>query len=72
MWTAGKISWSGTLPVRNEFRSLADGSPYRLDPADDSDSTLYREEERNVTFSTMARLMIARSSNLATNILIDS
>jgi beta-lactamase class A len=58
--------------VRNAFRSIADGSIYRLDAADDSDSTLYGEIGRAVPISRLAHLMIARSSNLATNLLIDA
>src|SRR5690606_17091968 len=37
---------------------------------DDSDSTLYRMEGQSVSLATLARRMIVRSSNLATNIII--
>ena len=47
-----------------------DGSPYRLNPADDSDSTLYALEGQRVPARELARLMIVRSSNLATNLLV--
>lgn len=67
---AGEFRWDGSLPVRNAFRSIVDGSEYRLDPADDSDSTLYALEGQDVAIGRLARLMIARSSNLATNLLI--
>lgn len=67
---AGDLRWDELLPVRNEFRSIVDGSSYRLDPSDDSDSTLYTLERREVTVSRLARLMITRSSNLATNVII--
>jgi beta-lactamase class A len=67
---AGELDWDQTLAVRNEFQSIVDGSPFQLDPADDSDSTLYREEGQDVTIRRLARLMISRSSNLATNLLI--
>jgi len=66
----GALRWEQTLPVVNEFRSIADSSPYRLDPADDSDSSLYALEGQSVRIDSLARLMIARSSNLATNLLI--
>lgn len=68
---AGELGWDSTLPVRNQFSSIVDGSAYSLDPADDSDSTLYLQEGRPVSVRQLARLMIARSSNLATNLLID-
>lgn len=67
---AGELGWDSTLSIRNQFASIVDGSPYSLDPADDSDSTLYLEEGRPVSLRRLARLMIARSSNLATNLLI--
>jgi len=67
---AGELRWDATLTVHNEFRSIVDGSPYRLDPADDSDSTLYALEGRDVPLSRLARLMITRSSNLAANLIL--
>jgi beta-lactamase class A len=66
----GELAWEQTLPVHNRFRSIADGSPYQLYPADDSDSSLYHEEGRPASLARLARLMITRSSNLATNLLI--
>lgn len=68
---AGELRWEDSLAVRNHFASIVDGSPYHLDPADDSDSTLYLLEGRRVTVRELARRMTARSSNLATNLLID-
>ncbi|HXI20483.1 MAG TPA: serine hydrolase [Gemmatimonadales bacterium] len=65
---AGEFGWADTLPVRNRFTSIVDGSPFSLDPADDSDSSLYAEAA--VPIAELARRMIARSSNLATNLLI--
>lgn len=67
---AGEFRWDDTLVVRNAFASIVDGSPYALDPADDSDSTLYLREGRGVTLRELAARMTARSSNLATNLLI--
>jgi beta-lactamase class A len=68
---AGALGWNDPWQVRNQFASIVDGSSYRLDPADDSDSTLYAMEGREVPVGELARLMIVRSSNLATNILIE-
>lgn len=60
-----------SIVVRNRFRSIVDGSPYSLTPTDDSDSTLYAMEGRGIALIDLARLMITRSSNFATNLLID-
>ncbi|MBK7786002.1 MAG: serine hydrolase [Gemmatimonadetes bacterium] len=68
---SGELRWSDTLPVRNRFHSIVDGSEFHLDPADDSDATLYAREGRGVAIAELARLMIARSSNLAANLLIE-
>ena len=68
---AGDLNWTRRLAVRNWFRSVLDGSPYALSPSDDSDSTLYLREGDSVAVQELARLMIVRSSNLATNLLID-
>ena len=68
---AGEISLDDAVEVRNEFRSIADGSRYALDLADDSDSTLYRRIGERVPIRELIGLMITRSSNLATNLLID-
>lgn len=59
------------VTVVNDFRSIADTSHYVLDPADDSDSLLYTLIGRDVPVRDLARRMIVRSSNLATNILIE-
>jgi beta-lactamase class A len=67
---SGRTRWDDSIPVRNSFRSIVDGSPFTLDPADDSDSSLYALEGRPVSQRRLAELMIERSSNLATNILI--
>jgi beta-lactamase class A len=60
-------------PVRvaNEFRSIVDGSPYSLDPQEDGDPELYSAVGQTQTMEELIRRMIVRSSNLATNILIE-
>ena len=68
---AGTLSLDETLLIKNEFTSLADGSKYALDPADDSELTLYKRVGRRETVGELTRLMIAESSNLATNLLIE-
>jgi beta-lactamase class A len=68
---AGKLRLADNLVVRNEFRSLADGSSYALDPADDSERELYLAAGSTRTLGQLSELMIEVSSNLATNLLIE-
>ncbi len=67
---AGELRWTDSLPVSNTFRSIVDSSPYSLDAGDDSDPIPYQYIGRQMTVDELARRMIVRSSNLATNILI--
>jgi len=55
----------------NQFGSIVDGSPYALDPASDSDSSAYTLTGTRVTVRELLDRMITRSSNLATNALIE-
>ena len=68
---AGRLRLGGRVPVVNGFASLVDGSPYSLDPADDSDSSLYQRIGGRATVRELVELMITVSSNLATNIIIE-
>jgi beta-lactamase class A len=68
---AGDLTLDDALVVRNAFRSLADGSPYVLDPADDSEHALYGRVGEAVPLRDLAFLAITESSNLATNLLVD-
>jgi beta-lactamase class A len=67
---SGKLKLSDLLLVHNEFHSIVDGSGYKLDPADDSESGLYKAEGQTRTLGELCDLMITASSNLATNLLI--
>jgi beta-lactamase class A len=68
---AAGLSLDDSIPVHNQFRSIIDSSPYSLDKADDSDSSLYALEGQRVTIRRLVELMETVSSNLATNLLID-
>jgi beta-lactamase class A len=68
---AGALSLDDSIPIRNTFRSIVDSSPYQLDPADDSDSSLYALVGQRRTIRQLVELMETVSSNLATNLLID-
>jgi beta-lactamase class A len=68
---AGLLSLDESLPVKNEFKSIADGSSFPVSSEDDSEHTLYRKIGGTETVRELVRLMITESSNLATNILIE-
>src|SRR6058998_2499647 len=68
---AGLLRRDDSLPVHVTFASLVDGSPFAVDKADDSDSTLYGRVAHPASVRELLELMITRSSNLATNILIE-
>jgi beta-lactamase class A len=67
----GRVRLDEPLAIRNEFRSLVDGSPFALDPQDDSETGLYRAIGETRTLRQLSELMITVSSNLATNLLMD-
>jgi beta-lactamase class A len=68
---AGSLALDDKITLRNEFVSIADGSRYTLDPADDSETALYRHVGEERTVGDLVRLMITESSNLATNLLVE-
>lgn len=68
---AGELRLDDQLAVKNTFASIVDGSPYSLDPADDSETTLYKRVGGEATVRELVFLMITESSNLATNILVE-
>jgi beta-lactamase class A len=68
---SGRLLLDDTVLVKNEFRSIQDGSAYELDRADDSDSTLYERIGQWMPVRELVELMITVSSNLATNILVE-
>jgi beta-lactamase class A len=65
------LSLSETIEVRNEFKSVVDGSPYSMDVGDDSDATVYGNVGKPMTLEDLNVQMITVSSNFATNLLID-
>jgi beta-lactamase class A len=68
---AGLLSLDERLEIYNTFTSIADTSVFSLDEADDSESSLYRRIGETESIRELVRLMIVRSSNLASNILMD-
>jgi beta-lactamase class A len=67
---AGRITLDQPVLLVNVFHSIVDGSPYALDPADDSDDAVYARVGERVPIRWLAERMINHSSNLATNALI--
>jgi beta-lactamase class A len=73
-WAAvdqGTLAIDQPITVKNDFRSIVDGSRYHLAKEDDGDPELYAAEGGTRPLSDLIRHMIVRSSNLATNLLID-
>jgi beta-lactamase class A len=67
----GLLALDDRLPLANSFTSIADGSKFSLLESDDAEQTLYPRLGESESIGELTRLMIVRSSNLATNILIE-
>ena len=68
---AGIVSLDDPLPVRNDFRSIVDGSAYKLSEGDDSDKQVYAAAGTTMTLRQLCEAMIIESSNFAANLLIE-
>ena len=68
---AGTVKLDDPLPIHNEFRSIVDGSPYKLSEGDDSDREVYANIGKTMTLRALNEAMITVSSNFATNLLIE-
>jgi beta-lactamase class A len=69
--SSGRFGLDDSILVKNEFKSIVDGSLYSMDLKDDSDDSMYNLLGRKSTVRHLVEQMITVSSNLATNILID-
>jgi N-acyl-D-amino-acid deacylase len=67
----GRLALENPVRIRTTFTSIADGSEFVLTEDDDSEKALYRLAGRELPRGELARRMIVRSSNLATNLLIE-
>ena len=67
----GRVRLDDSLHVRNRFISAADASSFHLDRDSDAMPELYQAIGRTAKISALAEGMIAVSSNLATNLLLD-
>jgi beta-lactamase class A len=66
-----KLLPQSRLHVRNRFRSAFDGSSFRVSSERDADSEVQGSIGKSMRVRDLARNMIIRSSNLATNLLLD-
>jgi beta-lactamase class A len=67
----GRFLLASRLAVRNRFLSAADGLPFRIAAARDANGTVHAHIGRTMRVEELALHMIATSSNLATNLLLD-
>lgn len=67
----GKLDLNDSILLKNEFKSIVDGSLYSMDINVDSDDVLYNQIGTNVAIKDLIHSMITISSNLATNVLIE-
>ena len=68
---AGNFDLNDTIVLRNQFKSIVDGSLYSMDIGEDSDDEVYGKIDQKVTMREIMIPMITTSSNLATNALIE-
>jgi len=67
----GLFDLQDSILIKNEFKSIVDGSTYSMDIGEDSQEGLYNQIGDSITIYNLMYEMITLSSNLATNILID-
>ncbi|MEI6666992.1 MAG: serine hydrolase [Acidobacteriota bacterium] len=67
----GRLALTDEMPVRNEFKSIVDGSAYTLSMGDDSDAEVYKHINQTMRLADLCEAMITTSSNFAANLLID-
>jgi beta-lactamase class A len=67
----GTLHRESRLHVRNRFLSAWDAEPFRVTSERDANSIVHQAIGKTMRISELARHMIATSSNLATNLLLD-
>lgn len=67
----GELRPYSRLHVRNLFHSVVDGVPFKVDSGRDANSEVHQNIGKTMLVHDLARHMIATSSNLATNLLLD-
>jgi beta-lactamase class A len=67
----GELTLEAPVHVRNRFTSIINQEPFMLDLGRDADPDVYGHLGRTLTIRELAYWMITKSSNLATNLLVD-
>jgi beta-lactamase class A len=67
----GELSLDAPVHVRNRFTSIVNQEPFMLDLGRDADPDVYGHLGKTLTIRELAYWMITKSSNLATNLLVD-
>jgi beta-lactamase class A len=67
----GRFQLASRLAVRNRFLSVVNRSPFRVAATRDANAEVHKHISRTMRLEELALHMIATSSNLATNLLLD-
>ena len=67
----GELALDSPVHVRNRFTSIVNQEPFMLDLGNDADPDVYGHLGKTLTVRELAYWMITKSSNLATNLLVD-
>src|SRR5689334_14133832 len=67
----GELQLDAPVHIRNRFTSIVNQEPFMLDLGRDADPDVYGHLGKTLTIRELAYWMITKSSNLATNLLVD-
>jgi beta-lactamase class A len=67
----GELALDAPVHVRNRFTSIVNQEPFMLDLGRDADPDVYGHLGKTLSVRDLAYWMITKSSNLATNLLVD-
>ena len=67
----GELTLESQVHVRNRFTSIVNQEPFMLDLGRDADPDVYGHLGKTMSVRDLAYWMITKSSNLATNLLVD-
>ena len=67
----GELTLDAPVHVRNRFTSIVNQEPFMLDLGRDADPDVYGHLGKTLSVRELAYWMITKSSNLATNLLVD-
>ena len=67
----GELTLDAPVHIRNRFTSIVNQQPFMLDLGSDADPDVYGHLGKTLTIRELAYWMITKSSNLATNLLVE-